>query len=232
MPAKRATKKVVRSPRSKSDIAENNVELSSESQNKQTISKVANSNLRKYLIVGLVVIILAGLLYLNRGLFVVGMVNGQPISRLSYISEMESQVGQQAFNTLATKTLIMQEARKKNIEVTDKEIDAEIKKIEDSLTKQGQKLDQVLELQGTTRKSLADQLKYQKILEKLVGQDVKVVDKEIDDYIAKNKDFYPEPEKADRNAVRDQIIQERSNEKISTYVNDLNKKAKIDSYLN
>jgi len=234
MATKKAVKKASRSSRStrkKSNVVENTLSTPSESTTQQTITRVANSPMRRYLIIGLVVIILAALLYLNRGLFVVGMVNGQPISRLAYINEMENQVGQQAFNTIVTRTLITQEARKKNVQVTEKEVDDEIKKIEYSLTKQRQKLDDVLALQGTTRESLEEQLRYQKLLEKLVGSDIKVSDKDIDTYLEQNKDFYAGQENVDRNTVKEQLVRERLNEKISTYVNDLNKKAKIDSYI-
>src|SRR6476661_8388753 len=48
-----------------------------------------------YLIAGLVIVLIAGLLYLLRSYFIAAMVNGQPISRFSVISELERQSGKQ-----------------------------------------------------------------------------------------------------------------------------------------
>ena len=90
------------------------------------------------------ILLLAGLLYAFRSLFVAAMVNGQPISRVSLVRELEKQNGKQALNSLVTKTLIYQEARKQNVSVSDDEINGEMKKIEDNLQQQGQRLDQHL----------------------------------------------------------------------------------------
>ncbi len=59
------------------------------------------------------VIIAAALLYYFRSAFVAATVNGQPISRLSLVRELEKQGGKQAMDSLITKTLIDQEAKKK-----------------------------------------------------------------------------------------------------------------------
>ena len=47
-----------------------------------------------------------------------------------------------------------------------------------------------------------EQIRVQKLVEKLIGKDIKVTDKEIDDYIEKNKDSIPQdakPEEVRRN---------------------------------
>ena len=186
-----------------------------------------------FLIAGLVIILIAGLLYLLRSLFIAAMVNGQPISRVSVISELERQSGKQALDTLITKTLITQEANKQGVTVSQDEVNTEIKRIEDNVKKQGQTLDQVLALQGMDRQALVDQIKIQKTVEKLLGKDIKITDKEVNDYIEKNKDALgSDPTSAaTKTQVKDQLTQQKLSEKFQTWLQDLQKKAKIDHFV-
>lgn len=179
-------------------------------------------------------LILGGLLYFFRSLFVAATVNGQPISRLELVRELEKQNGKQALNTIVTKTLVQQQAKKENISVSQDEVNVELKKIEDNLKKQGQNLDQVLQIQGLTRSGLEEQIRLQKLVEKMVGKDVTVSSKEIDDYIAKNKASYPEGTDftKERKTVQDQLRQQKLSNKIQTWLEKLQKDAKIDYLVN
>lgn len=160
---------------------------------------------------------------------IVATVNGQPIDRFSYNRELEKQAGKQVMNNLVTKALILQEARKQNMNVSSQEIDDEIKKIESNLSKQGQKLEQVLSFQGMSKDDLREQLKYQKLIQKMVGKDVKVIDKEINDYIDKNKSSFPENAKPEemKSTARKQLYQQKLNDKIRVWLENLQKKAKV-----
>jgi parvulin-like peptidyl-prolyl isomerase len=184
---------------------------------------------RTYLIGGLILILLAGLAVYFRSIFVVAMVNGQPVSRLAYIKEMEKMSGKQALDSLITKTIILQEARKKNVSINPQEVDQEIKKIEENLSKQGQKLDTILQLQGMTRESLREQVYFQKLIEKMVGQDIKVSDQEVNDYIKANRSTLPQDAKEEdlKKQVREQLRQQKLNEKVQTWIKNLQEKAKV-----
>ncbi|GIW61877.1 MAG: hypothetical protein KatS3mg089_0729 [Patescibacteria group bacterium] len=184
---------------------------------------------RTYLIGGLILILLAGLAVYFRSIFVVAMVNGQPVSRLAYIKEMEKMSGKQALDSLITKTIILQEARKKKVTVNAQEVDQEIKKIEENLSKQGQKLDNILQLQGMTRDSLREQVYFQKLIEKMVGKDIKVSDKEVNDYITANRSTLPQDAKEEdlKKQVREQLRQQKLNEKVQTWIKSLQEKAKV-----
>lgn len=184
---------------------------------------------RTYLIGGLILILLAGLAVYFRSIFVVAMVNGQPVSRLAYIKEMERMSGKQALDSLITKTIILQEARKKNVAVSPQEVDQEIKKIEENLSKQGQKLDTILQLQGMTKESLREQVYFQKLIEKMVGKDIKVSDQEVNDYIAANRSTLPQDVKEEdlKKQVREQLRQQKLNEKVQTWIKNLQEKAKV-----
>lgn len=182
----------------------------------------------------IIAILIFSALYYFRGLLIAATINGQPISRLSLISELEKQSGKQVLNTLVTKTLIIQEAKNQNINIDKNEVDAEIKKIEENLTKQGQKLDQVLLMQGMTKESLVEQITLQKMVEKMAGKDIQVTDKEINDYLEQNKNSIPEGKKPEemKEEVRQQLIQQKTSDKFQTWLEELQKKAKINYFVN
>lgn len=182
----------------------------------------------------LVIVIVFGLLYYFRGLFIVALVNGQPISRIAVVGELEKRNGKQALEALIIQTLILQESQKRNIAVSSTEINSLIKKIEDGLKKQGQNLNQALSIQGMTRVDLESQLRIQKLVEKMVSKDVKVTDKEVSDYIEKNKATIPENLKADEatKAARQQLEQQKLSLKAQSLIEDLQSKAKINYFVN
>lgn len=184
---------------------------------------------KSYVIAVIAVLVIAGLLYFFRSWFVVAMVNGQPVSRLTYINELERQAGKQTMNSLVTKTLIMQEAKKQNVTVTDSEVNGEISKIEANLKQQGQRLDQVLTMQGMTRDQLVEQIRIQKSIEKMVGKNIKVSDKEVDDYIAANSESLPQDtdEAALKKTARQSLEQQKLNQEVQKWLENLQKNAKI-----
>ncbi len=182
---------------------------------------------KSYIILGVIIIVLAILLYVFRGLFIAATVNGEPISRLTVINSLEQQGGKQALNTLVTKTLIEQEAQKEHVTVSQAEIDSEMKTIESNVTGQGQKLDDVLKSQGMTRQTLEDQVRLQKLVEKMVGKNITVSAKEVTDYMNKNKGM-PGMTKAN---VEQQLYQQKLTPKVQSWIADLQKNAKINYYV-
>lgn len=182
----------------------------------------------------LIAILLGGsALYFLKGQLVVAMVNGRPISRLALIKKMEKQVGKNTLNALITETLILQEAKKQNVVVADEEVDQEIKKLEEDLVQQGQDLNQLLSLQGSTKNELKERMRIQKIVEKIVGQDVKVTDEEMETYLEQNKESIPEDTDVEevKTIVKEQLGQQKLDEKIQAWVKSLNENANIKYFL-
>lgn len=142
---------------------------------------------RRKVMIGVGVVAIAIILYFFKGLFVAAWVNGRPITRIAMIQELERQDGGTVLNSLVTKELIMQEAKKNNVSISQNDVDAEITKVEDQIKAQGQTLDDALATQGWTRADLEDQIKIQLIVEKLLADKINVSDQEIDDYIKTNK---------------------------------------------
>ncbi len=189
--------------------------------------------LPKAAIVFLVILIAALLIYFAKGLFVAALVNGQPIFRLSLVKELEKQSGQKALDSLITQTLILQEANKEKVTVSDQDVNQSLKDLGDNIAKQGGNLDQLLAAQGMTKEDLKQQIKLQKIVEKIVGKDVAVSEQEVDDYIKNNQSQLPQGETTEqlRTDVKEQLRQQKISEKITLWVEHLRAKAKINYFV-
>ena len=176
-----------------------------------------------------VIILILALLYFFKGQFVIALVNGKPIFRQTLIKELEKQAGQKALEAIITKTLILQKAKKENIQVTEEEINQEVQKIEESLTAQGQDLNQLLKQQGMTQENLKEELKIQKIVEKIATKDIQITEDEVASFIAERKDFYPpdqDPEDLNKQ-VRKQLMEQKTGEAVQTWIAALQKEANI-----
>ena len=210
---------------------------SSVSEIKPQRKKLKNINLSKnkkiIAVLGIGLTIIIALIFLIKGFFVAAIVNGEPVGRITIIKELEKQSGKATLENLITKKLILQEAKRRGISVTEAETDSEIKKIEESLKSQNTTLDQALELQGMTRGQLVDEIKIQLSIQKIIGKDIKVSDKEIDDFISQNKDQFPEGtteaqmKKEAKLSLEQQLIQEKT----QAFIEELKKNAKIQYFV-
>lgn len=182
----------------------------------------------------LIILVILGLLYYFKSLFVVAIVNGEPISRLVLIKELEKQGGKQTLESLISKALILQEAKKQNAIISKAEIDQEVKKIEKDVQSQGQTLDQILAVRGMSKNDLVEQVRIQKLIEKILAKDIKVTDKEVDEYIEGNKITPPEGQRIDdvKAQIKEQLRQQKLEESFQTWIENLKKNAKINYFLN
>lgn len=201
----------------------------------QTTSPALGTNTRNpRLWVGLGIVVLATLVVAFKGLFIAAMVNGQPISRLAVLQQLEKQDGKQALSSLVTQTLITQEAERRHVTVSQTEVNSDLKKIDDALKTQGQSLDTALAARGLSKQDLVEQLTLQKLVEKMVGSQVKVSDADVQKYIDENQDNLPKDLSDDqlKAQVRQQLEQQQLQDKTQTFVADLQKKAKISYFVN
>lgn len=207
----------------------------------KTVKKNITSNLivrspKKIFLFGLIFLLILGLIYFSVRFFLVASVNGQLIGRLTIIQELEKQGGKTTLETIISKTLINQEAKKRKVNVSQKNIDAEIQKIETNVTAQGSNLDQALQQQGMTKNDLTDEIKLQLLVTKMVDNNISVTDKEIDDYLTSQKNqsslgsAQPTPELT-RDQAKGAIKQQKLQAKIQTFVADLQAKAKINYFI-
>ncbi|MEA2056454.1 MAG: SurA N-terminal domain-containing protein [Patescibacteria group bacterium] len=182
----------------------------------------------------LVVVGVLGVLYIFRGLFVVAIVNGTPIFRFSILRQAEKSQGAQLLETTISEMLIKQEAKEKGVIVTDDELDAEIEEIKKNLEEQDQDFDQLLALQGMTVDDLTERLRLNKLIERLLAGEIEVSDEEMTQYLEDNADFFPEDmEDAEKKeTARQQLNQQKMNEKYQEWVEELRNKARIKNFVN
>jgi len=188
------------------------------------------SNYRiKDLILPVAIVAVVLLLGSFKHVFVAATVNGQQISKQSLLAELEKQNGKDVLENLVTEVLITQEAKKKKLDIPANDINTEISKIEKSVSEQGQSLDTLLAQRNMSREDLVKQVKIQLLLRRMVGEQ-KVEDKEVDDYIEKNKESIPDStDSASIKAqVKEQLEQQKVSEKIQEFIAELQKKAKIE----
>ncbi|MBI2034321.1 MAG: SurA N-terminal domain-containing protein [Candidatus Levybacteria bacterium] len=199
---------------------------------KAPLVRFRRASVIKLVILSIIVVIVVGFISYNRGFFVLATVNGQPIDRLTFIRETERLAGKRTMETLILKTLINQEAQKKNISVTQKEIDEKIKEIEKQYKEQGQDLTAVLSSQGLSKGDIADFVKQDLLMEKLVKQDIKVTGKEVEDYIAKNTSSLPQDKTQEeiKKEVLGMLTSSKVDEKKQALIAQLQKNAKIVNY--
>ncbi len=173
-------------------------------------------------------------LYLSRGLLLAASVNGEFIYRPTVISELEKRGGKQQLDSLITEIIIQQEAKKKNISVTDDEVNTEITKINDSVKAQGQDINTLLAMQGMTQDDLKKQVRTQKLVEKLLADKVNPTDQEIADFIKTNKDTLPKGQTDDqiKATVKQQLMQQKLSTEFQTWLTEAKKNASIKYFTN
>lgn len=227
--AMKTTKKAAKTTKPKTSVKSTKSVTSTTSSVEQPRLKIPAIKLKKsYIIIALGIVALGVLIYLVRGFFVVALVNGQPITRLEVIQQLEKTTGKQVLDGMIVKALVLQEANKKRVTVSDKDISDEVKRVEDLLAKSGQKLDQALAMRGLSQAEWKEQIKLQKLAEKIVG-DIAVSDKEVADYISQNKEALgtDTPEDQLKKDVQEQLKSQKISEKIQTWLESLKTSAKI-----
>ena len=145
-----------------------------------TAVKIQQKPLLMYGAVVLVAILILGALLYSQGLIVAAKVNGESISRLSVLSELEDQAGVAVLDSLISDILIEQAATEAGVTAT------EIATIESQIVAQGGTLEALLAQQRLDQKSLTKQIRMQKLLEALLSSDIAVTDEEIDAFLAEN----------------------------------------------
>ena len=179
-----------------------------------------------------IVIIIGALAYAYKGIFIAATVNGSPIMRLAVIQKLEKTSGKGLLDSLINEKLIQNEARAKNIIVSDDEINDQIKAIESQVAMQGNTLDAALAAEGMSMDDLKKQIMFQKEIEKLLADTINVTDEEVLQYIEDNKIPIPQGQEA---TIADQIKSEMRNQKISTeaqtLITNLKSKAKIQRFV-
>lgn len=177
------------------------------------------------------VILVLGLLLLvfyKKSWFIAATVNGSPITNFEVLSQMNKQFRETTVNQLVNEKLILQEARKNNIVVTQTDVDQKIIEIEKSVGGP-QLLDNILSQQGQTRDSIKDQLKFMIIRDKLYEKEASVSAQEVQEFVEQNKAQLKATESAEQTKEATDIIKQQ---KIGQIFNDKFSQIRKDAKIN
>ena len=181
----------------------------------------------RYLAITLLVIAVGAFLFFKKNWFVAAVVNNQPITTVEYYQNLKAKDNKDILNQIVRDKLITQEANKNGIVISQQDLDKKTGEIEKQLGGKEQ-LKQALESRNISEEEFKNQIRIQLLVEKLLKDQIKVEDKEIDEYIANNKDNTSlGVDIKDRNAVKDQLQNEKLNDKFQSWYDNLQKKAKI-----
>ncbi len=208
-------------------------------QNNETITVSETEVAKRPISVTIGAIVLATLmvcgtlLYINRGVFIAATVDGSPIYRLTVLTELEKQGGAQALDTLITDVLLEKEFASRNITLSDSDIDAEIKKIEEQVSAQGGTLEAALAQQGMTMTVLREQITIQKKLELALQDKVAITDEELQAHIKESGATVPEGAEGEAiiAQIKDELKQQKFQSAAQTFVSDLKSKAEVTRYV-
>jgi len=192
-----------------------------------------NLNRTSVLLIGLIFLIIAAI-YLGRGLFVAATVNGEIISRIAIIKQLESQSGRQVVDSQITEKLIRQEVKRQGVELSAEELSTRTGQIEQSIAMQGQNFDELLAAQGLTRTDFENQIELQLLVERLFEGQINVDEAKIETYLVDNTLSFPEelgePER--RMQAMEALRQEELGTKIRDLIQRLRSEAEIKFFVN
>lgn len=162
------------------------------------------------------VILLVGLVILGlvkKDWFVAGFINGSPITNFELQQRLNEQFRTQVLNQITDEKIVLQEAKKQGIFVSDAEIQARIVQLEAKFGG-AQVLDNLLSQQGQTRKSIKNQIKVQIAVEKLYDKEATYSAEEIDEFIKKNEKQLQSTDSASQKLEATVIIKQQKLSKI------------------
>lgn len=160
---------------------------------------------------------------------IVATVNGKPIYRHSYITQLQKQDKQTVLSQMVQDALIAGEAKNKGIVISQEEIDKGLTAIEDQVKAQGSTLDEAMKAQGVTKEEVMSQIRTQKIAEALASPSAEVTKEQIDAFLKENKAYLPtgKTDSELQTLAKEQLETQAKNTALSTWFSNLKSSAKI-----
>jgi foldase protein PrsA len=171
-------------------------------------------------------VLLASLAVWKKNWFVAAIVNNRPITTIELYQKLNQRYGKDVLDSIIQEKLIGEEARKQKVTVSTDEVDKKLKEIEDQLGGK-EALDYALASQGISLEQAKEQIKTQLIVEKILGKDIQVSDKDVEAFIKDN----PTAKDLSKDKVKEQVRSQKISEKFQTWIEDLKKKAKISKFI-
>jgi len=163
---------------------------------------------------------------------VVAKVNGEEITQEELSDRLMQKAGKQILDEMITEKLILQEAKDKNVDVSEDEINDRI----DELKKQfpdEESFNKNLKENNMTLDQVKKQLRVQLITQKILKKDIVVSKDEIKNYFEQNKETIYKDKKFEdvEDQIKEQLGQQKLYQKQQGWIEDLKSKAKIENTL-
>lgn len=179
------------------------------------------------------ILILLALGYAYKGLLIAATVDGSPIMRLTILGDLEKAYGKDLLDNLINEKIIQNEANLKKIVVTNDEINAAIKPIEDQIKAQGGTLEAALTQKGMKLDDLKKQIVLQKDIEKLLADKIDPTEAQITEFIKTNKPPIPKGQEVAANLqIKNEVRNQNLQKEAQAYITELRAKAKISYFIN
>lgn len=167
----------------------------------------------KFVILAVIIILIVAFVSYKKSWFIAATVNGSPISNFAVLKEEDSQYRKQIIDQLTSEKIILDEAQKKGVKVSDSDIDAKIAEIEKQYGGAAG-FDATLAQQGLTRSSVRGQIKLSLALEKLYGSEIAVTPDEVTKFIEQNKSQMQSTTSADLEKEANDIIKSQKQSQV------------------
>ncbi len=150
---------------------------------------------------------------------VAATVNGEPITRDELFDAMYTQGGQEALEQLITRQLIVQEAEREGLEVSDDELEEEIQGIiEESFQGEEEEFRTVLEYYGITYEAFKEDARLNMLVRKVALSLIDTSEEEARKYFTENRSNYDLPEEVEARHIL--VETEAEAEEIVALLND------------
>lgn len=177
-----------------------------------------------------IILVIAGLLALaiyKKEWFVAAIVNGSPVSNLELQMRLNQQFRSQTLNQMINEKIILSQAAKNNVAVTEAEVTKKISEIETNVGG-AQALDSLLSQQGQNRQSIRQQIKLQLSIEKLYANEATVSAAEVTEFIEQNQNQLQATDSAGQEKeATDAIKNQKISQIFAQKFQELRQKAKI-----
>ena len=173
-----------------------------------------------------VVIVLVLLFWYNKGLFLAGNISGKLITTPQFYSKLTKANGEEVFDSMIRETLIKQEAAKKEIVASEKEINEKIKELEDRFGGK-ENFELALKQNNTSIEDLKQQITIQILVEKLLEDKIKVSDKDVSKYRTENKEAASALTDAQ---IKETLKSQKLSQEFTTWFEKLKEEANISTY--
>lgn len=153
------------------------------------------------------VVLLLGLAFLKKEWFVAAVVDNKPIFTWELNSTLQKRFGGRVLEQMIDEILIMEEAQKQGINVSDDEVEEKVKEVEAQVGG-AEAMKKFLDLQGLTQEDLRNQLKIKAIVDQILAKQIQVTEKEIQDFLTQNQEALPATDAANLKVMAEQAVRE------------------------